>query len=131
MNGIPEMKSAGKITAVQNKALKYVAWTEVLRESLNPKIEREMVVGDQIMLARVLLKKGGHVPLHHHVNEQMTYILEGSLKFAIDGQESSAPGLAKQNRRLSPSRKIIAALRGTFSVGRGAQRSGRSAAQLA
>jgi quercetin dioxygenase-like cupin family protein len=87
MSGTPEWKSEGKISAVQNKELKYVAWTEVLRESLNPKIAREMVVGDQIMLARVLLQKGGHVPLHHHVNEQMTYILEGALKFAIDGKE--------------------------------------------
>ena len=87
MSGTPEMKSEGKISAVQNKELKYVAWADVLRESLNPKIEREMVVGDQIMLARVLIKKDGHVPLHHHVNEQMTYILEGALKFAIDGKE--------------------------------------------
>src|SRR2546427_4952445 len=39
------------------------------------------------MLARVLLKKGAHVPLHHHHNEQVTYILEGALKFAIDGKE--------------------------------------------
>jgi quercetin dioxygenase-like cupin family protein len=87
MSGTPELKPAGKTSAVQNQELKYIAWTEVLRESLNPQIEREMVVGDQIMLARVLLKKGGHVPLHHHSNEQMTYILEGSLKFAIDGKE--------------------------------------------
>src|ERR1700733_3229980 len=43
--------------------------------------------------------------------------------------QSSAPGLAEQNRRLSPSRKIIAALRGTFSVGRGAPRIGRAAEQ--
>ncbi len=42
---------------------------------------------DKIMLARVLLKKGAHVPLHHHHNEQVTYILEGMLKFAIDGKE--------------------------------------------
>jgi len=39
------------------------------------------------MLARVLMKKGAHVPLHHHHNEQVTYILEGALKFAIDGKE--------------------------------------------
>ena len=39
------------------------------------------------MLARVLMKKGAHVPLHHHHNEQVTYILEGTLKFAIDGKE--------------------------------------------
>jgi quercetin dioxygenase-like cupin family protein len=67
--------------------LKYTAWKDVEREHLNPLIDREMVVGDKIMLARVLMKKGGHVPLHHHHNEQVTYILEGSLKFAINGKE--------------------------------------------
>jgi len=39
------------------------------------------------MLARVLLKKGCIVPLHSHVNEQLTYILEGALKFWIDDRE--------------------------------------------
>jgi quercetin dioxygenase-like cupin family protein len=67
--------------------LKYIAWNQVPREALNPKIDREMVVGDQIMLARVFIRKGGHVPLHQHVNEQVTYILEGALKFAVDGKE--------------------------------------------
>ena len=67
--------------------LKYIAWKNVEREKLNPLIDREMVWGEKVMLARVLLKKGGHVPLHHHHNEQVTYILEGALKFAIDGKE--------------------------------------------
>jgi quercetin dioxygenase-like cupin family protein len=35
----------------------------------------------------VLLKKGCIVPLHSHVNEQLSYILEGALKFYIDGKE--------------------------------------------
>lgn len=68
-------------------SFKYIPWKEVEREKLNPLIDREMVVGDQVMLARVLMKKGAHVPLHHHHNEQVTYILEGALKFAIDGKE--------------------------------------------
>jgi quercetin dioxygenase-like cupin family protein len=67
--------------------LKYTAWKDVEREKLNDKIDREMVVGDGLMLARVFIRKGGHVPLHHHHNEQVTYILEGALKFAIDGKE--------------------------------------------
>jgi quercetin dioxygenase-like cupin family protein len=67
--------------------LKYLAWKNVEREQLNPLFDRQMVVGDKIMVARVLLKKGAHVPLHHHYNEQVTYILEGALKFAIDGKE--------------------------------------------
>jgi len=67
--------------------LKYSRWKEVELEQLNPLIGRQMVVGDQLMVARVLLAKGAHVPLHSHHNEQVTYILEGALKFAIDGRE--------------------------------------------
>jgi quercetin dioxygenase-like cupin family protein len=67
--------------------LKYIAWKDVEREHLNPQIDREMVVGEKIMLARVLMKKGAHVPLHQHHNEQVTYILEGALKFNIGGKE--------------------------------------------
>jgi quercetin dioxygenase-like cupin family protein len=66
---------------------KYIPWKNVEREKLNDLIDREMVVGDKLMLARVFLKKGAHVPKHHHHNEQVTYILEGALKFAIDGKE--------------------------------------------
>jgi quercetin dioxygenase-like cupin family protein len=67
--------------------LKYFRWNEVELEHLNPLIDRQMVVGQTMMAARVLMKKGAHVPLHHHINEQVTYILEGALKFAINGQE--------------------------------------------
>ena len=71
----------------EKQEFKYIPWNQVQREPLNDKIDREMVVGDQVMLARVFIKKGGHVPEHHHHNEQVTYILEGALKFAIDGKE--------------------------------------------
>ena len=68
-------------------APKYIPWNQVEHETLNDMIDREMIVGDKVMLARVFLKKGAHVPEHHHHNEQVTYILEGALKFAIDGKE--------------------------------------------
>jgi len=71
----------------EKQEFKYIPWNQVEREPLNDKIDREMVVGDKVMLARVFIKKGGHVPEHHHHNEQVTYILEGALKFAIDGKE--------------------------------------------
>jgi len=67
--------------------LKHVRWNEVELEELNPLLGRQCVVGDNVMLARVLLKKGCVVPLHSHVNEQVSYILEGALKFLIDGKE--------------------------------------------
>ena len=62
-------------------------WAEIEPEQMNPLITRQFVTGTKTMLARIVLKKGAHVPLHHHHNEQVTYILEGALKFAIDGKE--------------------------------------------
>ena len=70
----------------QPSGLKHIPWNQVEREFLNDKIDREMLHGDKLMLARVFLKKGAHVPQHQHHNEQVTYVLEGALKFAIDGQ---------------------------------------------
>ncbi len=67
--------------------LKYIPWSSVELENLNPLLQRQLVVGQGIMLARVLMKKGCIVPLHSHHNEQVTYILEGALKFFIDGKE--------------------------------------------
>lgn len=67
--------------------LKYIPWKQVERERLNPLIHREMLCGEKVMLARVHMKKGAHVPLHQHHNEQVTYILEGALKFAVGGKE--------------------------------------------
>jgi quercetin dioxygenase-like cupin family protein len=52
-------------------------------------LERRLITGDRMMLAHVYLKKGCIVPKHSHENEQLTYILEGALRFRIgeDGAE--------------------------------------------
>jgi quercetin dioxygenase-like cupin family protein len=66
--------------------LKHVPWNSVELEDLNPLLQRQFVVGHDLMIARVLLKQGSVVPEHSHVNEQITYILEGALQFDIDGK---------------------------------------------
>jgi len=67
--------------------LKYIPWHTIALEDLNPLLQRQFIVGQDIMLARVLLKKGCIVPEHSHHNEQVTYVLDGALKFWIDGRE--------------------------------------------
>ena len=67
--------------------LKHIPWSSIELEDLNPLLQRHFVVGQNVMLARVLLKKGCIVPEHSHHNEQITYVLEGALKFWIDGRE--------------------------------------------
>ena len=56
-------------------------WEDLPREELNPLLARRLVTGERIMLAHVYLKKGCIVPTHSHENEQLTYVLEGALRF--------------------------------------------------
>jgi quercetin dioxygenase-like cupin family protein len=67
--------------------LLHTSWNSIPVEALNSQLGRQLIVGQDLMLARVLLKKGCIVPEHSHPNEQLTYILEGALKFWIDSKE--------------------------------------------
>jgi len=80
-------KVARKSARTQPTKLQYIPWSTVPIEDLNPLLQRHFIVGQNMMLARVLLKRGCVVPEHSHHNEQITYILEGALKFWIDGKE--------------------------------------------
>src|SRR5687767_5629169 len=65
-------------------------WEDMPKEQLSDQLSRRLITGNDMMLAHVYLKKGCIVPLHHHINEQITYILEGALRFHIgseDGEE--------------------------------------------
>ena len=48
---------------------------------------RKIVTGEREMLAQVYLKRGCLVPMHAHESEQMTYILQGALRFLVGGEE--------------------------------------------
>ena len=86
--GLGTRKPTRATTRAAGKAeLKHIPWNSIELEDLNPMLQRQFVVGQNIMVARVLLKKGCIVPEHSHPNEQLTYILEGALKFWIDGKE--------------------------------------------
>lgn len=65
----------------------HIAWHTVPLEELNPLLQRQFVVGQEIMAARILLKKGCVVPEHSHHNEQLSYTLDGAVKFRLAGQE--------------------------------------------
>lgn len=78
----------------ESTGAKVVRWDDVPREQLNESLARKVISGERIMLAHVYLDKGSVVPMHQHENEQLTYILEGELKFWI-GSEGSEPVFVK------------------------------------
>jgi|SRR3954471_19586525 quercetin dioxygenase-like cupin family protein len=68
-------------------AAKVVRWNDVEREQLTPLIDRQYISLNSVTLARFHLKKGAVVPEHHHVNEQMSYVVEGALHFVMPDKE--------------------------------------------
>jgi unsaturated pyranuronate lyase len=70
--------------------VKHYRWDDMPKEKLNPLLDRRIVAGEKSMVTHVYMKKGCLVPMHHHVNEQLTYVLEGALKFWI-GSDDAEP----------------------------------------
>ena len=63
-------------------------WDDMPKEQVSDVLDRRLITGDRMMLTQVYLKKGAIVPRHSHENEQITYILEGGLRFWIGPDES-------------------------------------------
>lgn len=63
-------------------------WEDMPRERVTDQLERRLITADRMMLAHVYLEKGCVVPKHSHENEQISYILEGALKFWIGEDET-------------------------------------------
>jgi quercetin dioxygenase-like cupin family protein len=62
-------------------------WDDMPKERVNDLLERRLITGDQMMLTHVYMEKGCIVPKHSHDNEQITYVLEGALRFWIGADE--------------------------------------------
>jgi quercetin dioxygenase-like cupin family protein len=78
---------SGENELADEKTLQYTGFDSIPVEHLSPLIDRQFVYGERAMLARVVLRKGAIVPEHSHENEQITYILEGVLRFTMgDGR---------------------------------------------
>src|SRR5207253_6333098 len=76
----PSSSESGSMSA---RNVSFFRWDEMPKEKVSAMLDRRLVTGDRIMLAHVYLKKGCVVPRHQHDNEQITYILEGALRFWI------------------------------------------------
>ena len=64
----------------------HVKWDDITRENVTDDIARKLFTGERMMLAQVFLEKGAIVPKPSHENEQLTWILEGALRFWIGNE---------------------------------------------
>ena len=64
-----------------------MSWDETEVEQLSAGIGRQMLNGEAMTLARVLLAAGAVVPEHFHDSEQIANVLSGRLRFVIGDEE--------------------------------------------
>ena len=94
-------------------AVRLHRWDEIALEKVTEMISRKIVTGEREMLSQVYLKKGALVPMHSHESEQMTYVLQGALKFLINGVQPHSPGLARPHRHVLPAHVSVDGPSGT------------------
>lgn len=62
-------------------------WDEIALDKVTEMLSRKVVTGEREMLVQAYLKRGCLVPLHAHKSEQMTYVLQGALRFLVAGED--------------------------------------------
>jgi len=62
-------------------------WDEIALEKITEMMSQKIVAGAHQMLAQTYLKQGALVPMHAHPSEQMTYVLQGALRFRVEDEE--------------------------------------------
>ncbi|MGE0394607.1 MAG: cupin domain-containing protein [Vicinamibacterales bacterium] len=75
------MHSAGVAT------FKFFQWDGVPLEQISPLFSRQVITGEREMVGKIYLKQGCLVPAHAHESEQITYVVQGALKFRLAGTE--------------------------------------------
>jgi quercetin dioxygenase-like cupin family protein len=60
-------------------------WQGVPSEQIGEGVDRQMVVGERLMMCRLTLQPHVETPIHSHPHEQMTIVERGRVRFTIDG----------------------------------------------
>jgi unsaturated pyranuronate lyase len=62
-------------------------WAIIPREEMNEKTVRQAIHTERMTIAKILLRQGAVVPMHHHENEQVTMMESGALRFVFGERE--------------------------------------------
>lgn len=62
-------------------------WGSIPAERISEGIDRQMVVGENIMICRLRFDPFVVTPAHRHPHEQMTLVVQGRVKFILGTEE--------------------------------------------
>ena len=69
-------------------AIRQTRWDDVELETVNPSMQRRVVTGERMTVARIWFKDGFRVPMHSHEHEQITQVVSGRMRFHFGADRS-------------------------------------------
>lgn len=87
-----------------------INWNNVQEEQVNPQMKRKFIYGEKIMIARMEFTDGFEVPWHSHDNEQITEVIEGTLRFWFDKDDQNHMDLGPGDSLIIPGNRFHKAL---------------------
>jgi quercetin dioxygenase-like cupin family protein len=70
-----------------------INWDDVPVEQVTPLMERKIITGEKLMIAKMKFKDGFLVPLHQHEHEQVTQLISGQMRFWFGANKEQAMDL--------------------------------------
>jgi quercetin dioxygenase-like cupin family protein len=67
--------------------MKLYNWSQIPAEQVNPLASRQMIHTQTMSMVRRRLSKGAVTRLHQHVDEQISMVERGKLRFVVDYEE--------------------------------------------
>ena|SRR2546423_9749572 len=93
MSTTQDSKISGTSNARVPVGAQHLNWSGIPIERPAEGIERQMVVGEKMMVCRFRFAPFLVTPEHSHTHEQMAIVVEGRVRFFIEGEERIAsPG---------------------------------------
>jgi quercetin dioxygenase-like cupin family protein len=62
-------------------------WDSIPVERISEGIDRQMIVGQNIMICRLRFDAHVVTPAHQHPHEQITFVMQGKVKFTLGDEE--------------------------------------------
>jgi quercetin dioxygenase-like cupin family protein len=73
-----------------SRAASLFRWEDLPLDKVTEMVARKSLAGSQLSLTQAYYKKGALVPQHRHEAEIAVYVLQGAVRFQVDGDDLTA-----------------------------------------
>jgi quercetin dioxygenase-like cupin family protein len=78
------------MSTIEQTKPQHTDWSSIPVEQLEPGIERQMIVGENLMICRLRIAPKVVTPAHDHPHEQMTIVERGRALFTVGDEQRIA-----------------------------------------